>query len=233
MAEGWSLRGLTTLHAPEGGPSTSHGEPTSAGGRAIRAAWQAPAARGGGAPRAAIPTLAAAAHAAAHPGPQLPAGAALALGAEHTRRLRELLVGSVSEHARDDGDMRGSSSSYEKQPQPQMLHGGPAQQARMQQAAPRPRRLDLGAIPMLRTPSKQPSSSPGSGGGDCGSSGGGGHAPPAVNWRDAVERARAAQQAAALSGAQMLTDSFGWVGGLWVARGRGCHAVGLVARCTH
>lgn len=63
------------------------------------------------------------------------------------------------------------------------------------QTSPPRRRIDLDSIPRFQLPAKQPASNP---------------VRPAVDWQQIVQQARAVGQS--VSGEQMLTDKFRWVG---------------------
>ena len=91
---------------------------------------------------------------------------------------------AAAEHARRLQEMAGAAAAAQAAAPPP---GGPPQ--------PPSRRLDIENIPSLVTGKKQPPKSP---------------QQPAVEWREIVERARQAQER--VSGRQMLTDTFGWVG---------------------
>lgn len=112
-----------------------------------------------------------------------------AVDPDHARRLDELLRSGA-----------GKQHSH--------VHGAPLQH---RQRSLRPK-LDLGVIPMLRTPSKKQLQQPQHEGADEKLPRG---APPAVDWRDIVERARRTQDR--VSGAQMLTDTFRCANGVCIA----------------
>jgi hypothetical protein len=125
---------------------------------------------------------------------------------QHARRLREQfegprrLVQQQQQLQPWEALFSGGASlgSQQQQHQHQHIQQHQQQQQHHQQQQASRRRLDLSAIPMLRVPSKrQPAAAP----------------PPAdprapsVDWREVVERARRMQER--VSGAQMLTDTFG------------------------